>query len=267
MFTFRSFTIIFFICLLGLNLAAIFGCGAKACFFCVNLPWLYAGLVATYLGISVTMAFVPASGYHYPVISCGSTEEKMIAITFDDGPDHLKTPILLDILKKYNTPVSFFLIGKKIGGNESLLKRIDDEGHIVGIHSWSHSTWFDFFTPAVIKRELIMTTEAVIRALGKTPLLFRPPYGVINPMLARALRSLPHTVIVWSIRSLDTIPDDPGRILDKMMEKIHPGAVILLHDHSAFTAGNLERLIVKIREAGYRIVPLDELLRIKAYAD
>ncbi len=267
MFTFRRFTILFFICLLVLNLASMFGCGTEACFFCVNLPWFYAGLLAAYLGISVAMAFFLSSGYHYPVISRGKTDELNVAITFDDGPDALKTPVVLDILNKHNIPATFFLIGNKIPGNEALVKRITDEGHIVGIHSWSHSNWFDFFAPAAMKRELIRTTETVIAASARIPLLFRPPYGVINPMLARALRSLPLTVVGWSVRSLDTVIRDPARVTDRICRKIRPGSVILLHDHTDFTTDHLERLTGQIRDAGYQIVPLDVLLNIKAYAD
>jgi peptidoglycan-N-acetylglucosamine deacetylase len=267
MFTFRRFTLLFFVCLLGLNLVSLLGCDTAGDFICANLPWFYLGLALSYIGISVAMAFLPQSGFHYPVICCGDKGDKKIAITFDDGPHPEKTPLLLNHLKRQNVPAAFFLIGKKIEGNEELLRRIDREGHILGIHSWSHSNWFDFFTPAVMKRELASNAKAVAKSTGKTPLLFRPPYGVVNPMLARALKQLPLTVIGWSIRSMDAVANDHQKVMERILKGLHPGGIILLHDHSGFTSEMIEILIEKTREAGYRIVSLDELTEIKAYAD
>jgi peptidoglycan-N-acetylglucosamine deacetylase len=266
MFTFRRLTILFFLFLLGFNLVSIFGCGPEGTFFCVNLPWFYTGLFITYLGISVSMAFLPCSGFHYPVICRGATDKMELSITFDDGPDAVGTPALLDILKKHGTPATFFLIGKKIAGNEELLRRIHAEGHLCGTHSWNHSYGFDFFPPLKMRRDLVLCSDKIHEITGRRPLMFRPPYGVVNPMLAKALRKLPWQVVCWSIRPYDTVRKDGQHVLKRILAALRPGAVILLHDHSVFTASCMEDLIGGIEKAGYRIVPLDELLKIRAYA-
>jgi peptidoglycan/xylan/chitin deacetylase (PgdA/CDA1 family) len=267
MFTFRRLTIIFFLFLLGFNLVSLFGCGLGETFFCMNLPWFYAGLLIAYFGISVAMAFLPCSGFHMPVICRGETDRKVLAITFDDGPDPQKTPVLLDLLKKHKVPATFFLIGRNIQGNEELVKRMHAEGHLTGTHSWSHSYWFDFFPSLVMRRELVRNREAIKKVTGRSPLMFRPPYGVVNPMLAGALRKLPLDVIGWSIRSYDTIQRDPQRVMKRVLSSLMSGAIILLHDKSLFTTSVLEELITRIAAEGYRIIPLDELLKIKAYED
>jgi peptidoglycan-N-acetylglucosamine deacetylase len=267
MFTFRRLTLLFFLFLLGFNLVGLFGCGLGETFFCVNLPWFYAGLLTAYFGISVSMAFLPCSGFHMDVICRGETDRKVVAITFDDGPDPQKTPALLDVLKKHRVPATFFLIGRNIEGNEDLVKRMHAEGHLTGTHSWSHSYWFDFFPSPAMRRELARNRDVIKTVTDRSPLMFRPPYGVVNPMLAGALRKLPWHVIGWSIRSYDTLQKDTLRVMKRILGSLNPGAIILLHDKSIFTSAVLEELITQITDKGYRIIPLDELLKIKAYED
>jgi peptidoglycan/xylan/chitin deacetylase (PgdA/CDA1 family) len=267
MLTFRRFTLVFFMLLLALNLYSIFGCGPSETFLCASMPWFYAGLIILYFGISVTFAFLPCSGFHYPALCRGNAAEKVVSLTFDDGPDEAFTPAILDILKKHGVPAAFFLSGKNIEPNGELVRRIHSEGHLAGTHSWGHSAWFDFFTAAMMKRELIRSTDIIKAITGRTPLMFRPPYGVINPMLARALRSLPLQVVCWSIRSFDISLKDPDRVLRRILARLRPGAVILLHDHSDFSSTRLEVMILKIREQGYQFVSLEQNLNIQAYAD
>jgi peptidoglycan/xylan/chitin deacetylase (PgdA/CDA1 family) len=267
MLTFRRLTFLFFLFLLAMNLYSIFGCGTTENFICANLPWLYLGLIMSYFAVSITFAFLPCTGFHYPVLCFGDNKENAVAITFDDGPDGTNTARILDVLNKHEVPAAFFLIGKNVAGNEGLIRRICTEGHLAGTHSWSHSHWFDFFTPEMMRSELVRTAEAVKAVNGKSPMMFRPPYGVINPMLARALRDLPWNVIGWSIRSFDTMKTAPDSILQRILKKMHPGAIILLHDHSAFSRSHLESMILAIRKQGYSIVPLDQLLKIETYAE
>jgi peptidoglycan/xylan/chitin deacetylase (PgdA/CDA1 family) len=265
MLTFRRFTLVFFMLLLAMNLYSIFGCGVSETFLCSNMPLFYAVLISAYIGTSVIFAFLPCSGFHHPVLCRGKTNEKIIAVTFDDGPHAAHTPAILDILKKHQVPAAFFLTGKNVPGNEELVRRICSEGHLAGTHSWSHSRWFDFFTPAMMKREFIRSAETVKAVTGRSPLMFRPPYGVVNPMVARALRNMRLTVVCWSIRSFDTTMKDPDRILRRILSQVQPGSVILLHDHSAFSSSHLETMILKIREQGYQFASLEQILKIQAY--
>lgn len=265
MITFRRMLLLFLMLLLGLNLAAIFVCGSNTCFFCDQLPWFYVSLFLIFFGLSFLMAFSLRSGYHYPVICRGNSTEKSLSLTFDDGPDPVYTPVVLDVLKKHEVTATFFLIGSKLKGNEEQVKRMQEEGHLLGAHSWSHAYCFDFFPGRKIKKEFLRSNDLLREITGKTPLWFRPPYGVINPMVVKGLKNVYPHVIGWSLRSLDTVKKNPGKVLDKLVKNLHPGAIILLHDRTNFTQNHLETLITDIQRNGYQIVPLDQLLNIPAY--
>ena len=139
------------------------------------------------------------------------------------------------------------------------------EGHIIGTHSYSHSDWFDLFSPSRMRKELEKSTQAVFEATGKKPLLFRPPYGVINPMLKRALQGTGFHVIGFSNRAWDTTSRKKEIILARIMKNLKPGDVILLHDTVPENLEVIKKLAEQMQQAGYRIVPLDQLLNIPAY--
>jgi peptidoglycan-N-acetylglucosamine deacetylase len=265
MLTFRRLTTVFFLCLLALNVISIFFCGAERNFICNHMAAFYFGILFLYFGTGFLMAFFPRSGFHHPVVTRGKQPGKLIALTFDDGPDPLHTPAILDILRKHSVPAAFFCTGKRVEHHRSLLQRIDAEGHIAGNHSWNHSPWFDFYLPRYMKRDMLRTNQLITSLTGKKPALFRPPYGVINPMLSKALRETGMTAVTWSIRSFDTLRKDPSRTVERIIGKLEPGAVILLHDHSSFNPEYLEKLILRIRDLDYTIIALDTLLELKAY--
>ncbi|MBL7137694.1 MAG: polysaccharide deacetylase family protein [Bacteroidales bacterium] len=268
MFTFRKLTILFFILLFALNVIHFLGCKLEwfSGHLCSQTYVYMVVLFGLYIGISITMAFFISSNYHHKAICKGVTTEKLCALTFDDGPDPENTPAILRILNRERIPATFFVIGAKLNGNESILREMDAEGHLVGNHSWSHSIWFDFLPARRIRRELTRTAKAVSEITGKSPLLFRPPYGVINPMLSNALRSLAYHVIGWNIRSYDTVHRDPEKTVTKILRKLSPGSIILLHDHLADSPKLLERVIDQLRLHGYQIVPITQLTHIEAYA-
>jgi peptidoglycan-N-acetylglucosamine deacetylase len=257
MLTFRNTTLVFFILLFTLNIFGIFG-------FPVHF-YYYIILVALYLGLSVSMSFFIASGYHMKALCKAKTKDKIISLTFDDGPDDQLTPGLLDELKNLGIPATFFCIGRKIRGNEGLLKRMQSEGHLIGTHSFSHSNWFDLFTPRNMRRELEESSAMVFEATGRKPLLFRPPYGVINPMLKRALHGSGLHVIGFSNRAWDTSSRKSDIILSRIMKNLNPGDIILLHDTVPGCAEVIKNMAEQMKQKGYRIVSLDQLLNIPAY--
>ncbi len=257
MLTFRNTNIVFFILLFTLNFLGIFG-------FPVHY-YHYILLVAFYLALSVSMSFFIRSGYHMKALCRAVTEEKIVSITFDDGPDGEVTPKILDQLREIGIPATFFCIGHKIRGNETLLERMYSEGHLIGTHSYSHSNWFDFFSPANMRKELERSSQAIFIATGKRPLLFRPPYGVINPMLKRSLRGSGFHVIGFSNRAWDTSSRKKEIILARIMKNLKPGDIILLHDTIPENIEVIKTLTEQITHAGYRIVSLDNLLNILAY--
>ena len=123
---FRRLTLIFFILLLGLNVAGIAGCNAF--FICRYILLFYLALILIYLGISVTFAFFPCTCFHHPVVCKGKQTGNKVAITFDDGPDPQNTPVILDVLKKNGVSATFFCIGSRIEGNEAIVEAIREQG-------------------------------------------------------------------------------------------------------------------------------------------
>jgi peptidoglycan/xylan/chitin deacetylase (PgdA/CDA1 family) len=257
MLTFRNTTVVFFVFLLTLNILQFSG-------FPVHI-YYYVLLISSYLLFSVSMSFFIRSGFHMKAFCNASTEEKIVSLTFDDGPDTQLTPALLDQLQDLGISATFFCIGRKVNENKSLLKRMYLEGHLVGTHSYSHSDWFDFFSSSHMQRELERCSQLVFEATGKKPLLFRPPYGVINPMLKRALDRLGFHVIGFSRRAWDTTSRNKEVILDRIIKKLKPGDIILLHDTVPETIDIIKGMAEYLKQADYRIVPLDKLLNISAY--
>lgn len=192
--------------------------------------------------------------------------EKIVALTFDDGPDELMTPRVLDVLKKHAVHATFFLVGKKISGNKELVRRMIEEGHLVANHTFSHKNRFPLASSENVDKELSECDEAILGVTGKRPLLFRPPFGVTNPIIAKAVLRKGYKTIGWSIRSFDTV-ENKGRdaVCNRIVKNLHPGAVILLHDRCKDADVLLSILIAEIQECGYTIVPLDKMLKINAY--
>jgi peptidoglycan/xylan/chitin deacetylase (PgdA/CDA1 family) len=193
------------------------------------------------------------------------TDKKTIALTFDDGPHPEKTPAILDVLQKHNVKAVFFCIGTNIAGNEELIKRIHNEGHVIGNHTFIHSTWYDLLPAYKMKEDLLQTEELIYGIIGKRVRLFRPPYGVTNPMLAKAVKSMRYKVMGWSIRSLDTVKKDRHKVVNKIIRLIKPGAIILLHDRCIDSELVVNDVIEHAVLQGYTIERADLLLNLESY--
>jgi len=205
--------------------------------------------------------------YNYHVNAyCNNLLEtkKKIALTFDDGPNE-NTVDILGILKKHKAKATFFCIGKNIEKHPEILKKIYDEGHIVANHSYSHSHVFDFYRKNRVIQELKDTDALIEKVTGKTPQFFRPPYGVTNPSIRRAVSVTKHKVIGWNIRSMDGISKNTGAIFNRILKRISPGSVVLLHDTRPQTAMVLEQLLQTLAEKNYEVVSIEQLLNLKAY--
>lgn len=197
----------------------------------------------------------------------GDGNRKAIAITFDDGPMKDFTPRLLDLLQREKVPAAFFLIGKNIVGNESLVKRMVDDGHIIGNHSYSHTYWFSLNSSINMLSDLKKCDEEILRVTGKYTKLFRPPYGVINPMVKGAIEKGNYKCIGWSIRTYDTNVKSAELLLQKALKNLSNGDIILFHDCGKFTIGILSDFIKEVRARGFEIIGVDELLGIDSYTD
>lgn len=235
-------------------------------FFLSPIPfYLFAIPILIFIAFVVHGAARIDSNFFVKAICRGTTEDKIIALTFDDGPDPINTPLLLDFLKENEMLATFFCIGKKIEGNESLLKRIDRAGHLIGNHSFSHSKFFDFFLSKKIQAELSLTQLKIQNSIAKKVRFFRPPYGVTNPHISDAVQKGNYQVIGWNIRTMDTLIMEEEKILAKIKKQLQPGSILLFHDTKPIALKVLKELLVYLKEEGYRVIRLDDLIGERAY--
>lgn len=190
---------------------------------------------------------------------------RRVALTFDDGPDPQRTPAVLDLLARQGVRATFFVVGARAEAHPELVRRMVAEGHVVGNHSYTHSWRFPLRSHGRTMEELRRTGEVLHRITGRQPRLFRPPFGVTNPTIARAVRRLGLDPVGWSIRSLDTMGQSPERVAARILRRLHPGAVILLHDRCAGSERLVGLLVEGLRSRGLEPVTLPELFDIEAY--
>lgn len=178
-----------------------------------------------------------------------------LALTFDDGPNSLITPQVLDILNRQQVKATFFVVGQNIAGQEALLRRTCQEGHEIGNHSWSHPD-LTKLTPTDAAEQIKLTQKTIASAGIPAPRLLRPPYGAINDMVASHTRM---AVIRWNIDTEDWKMKDSTRIHEKMLGDAKPGGIILLHDTHQTTASALEAAIIGLKPY-YQFVTVSQLL-------
>ena len=228
--------------------------------------FVYILLLLMYSGIVFYGCYFVDSNFFLPVICSATTDQKIIAISFDDGPANEHTAEILQMLKHQGVEAAFFCIGKRISGNEELFKQLIGEGHVIGNHSYSHHTFFDFFSAKKMLADLQMMAVEMEKATGLKPKLFRPPYGVINPNLKKAIINGGYTPVGWSVRSMDTVIKNEKTLLGKISKSLKPGAIFLFHDTSKTTLAVLPAFITWVKKSGYAIVRLDKMLNLKPYA-
>ena len=219
------------------------------------------GAFALIIGLGVAF---PQMSFFGPFICRGDSSRRCVALTFDDGPDARSTPALLDLLHETKMPATFFCIGKKAAAERELTMRISREGHLLGNHTFNHSYATNFFTVTRLQDELVQTQKVIQEAGGTAPQFFRPPVGLSNPRIFRAAAALGLKVVGWSARSLDTKITDPERIVKRILRRLKPGGIILLHDGNippARLVTTVKLLLAKLQERGYAVVRLDELLK------
>ncbi len=215
-------------------------------------------ITIVYIVLMAVGSAVIQKNYYLKAINRGRRDEAKVALTFDDGPDENTTPAILEILEKHKVKAAFFVIGSKIEKNRRVLKLISDKGHLIGNHSWSHSSLFDFFLPRRMADEIDKTGNLIEDVTGEKPEFFRPPFGVTNPFLAKAIKRTGYKVMGWSLRTFDTTKGKEF-ILRKIETKLSNGDIILLHDTKPETVELLEDAISIIKNKGFEIVRADEM--------
>lgn len=198
----------------------------------------------------------------------GDSVQKKIALTFDDGPQDVYTPQILDILKKYHIKATFFLIGKNVEAFPGVAKRIAQEGHCIGNHTYSHPDLI-LKNKEQIRLELKNAEEIIYRATGVRPHLFRPPYGADNHWVSLEAENLGYVIIQWSVSGLNGRKDSQfDKIVRRVITNTQNGSIILLHDGNRLSNRTDRSQIVKalpiiiesLQQKGFQFVTIDELL-------
>ena len=187
------------------------------------------------------------------------TPEKKVAITLDGMWGAKYTPEILKILREHDVNITFFFGGNWLEENPHLVKEIAANGHEVGNHSYTHPHMAKLTSEEIIQ-ELNRTGELIKELTGQKPDLFRPPFGEYNNRLIKTSRQQEYHIVQWSIDSLDWKDVSAQYIVKRVLKKIGPGEIVLMHNNGQNTAQALKQLIPKIKEEGYEIVPLSELI-------
>ncbi|HLJ53568.1 MAG TPA: polysaccharide deacetylase family protein [Chthonomonadaceae bacterium] len=189
----------------------------------------------------------------------GDPYRKEIALTFDDGPHPPFTQRLLALLKQLDVRATFFLVGKKVDQAPGVVDLIAKDGHEVANHTYHHLN-LDAMTEAAAANEIRLGNEAIKRACGRTPAVFRPPGGHHNPHILRAAKSQNVTVILWTDDPADFANPGADVIGSRILEQIGCGANILLHDGVEQTLEMLPDLVARLRRDGYKFVTMSEMI-------
>ncbi len=221
--------------------------------------------------ISTFYAFIPGMisrifGYRVFRKGIGRSE---FALTFDDGPDPYYTPLLLDLLKRYDAKATFFVVGSHAEQNPEIIKRIHDEGHLIGIHNYVHKTnWL--MRPATVKQQIKRTDDIIYSITGVRSTYYRPPWGIVNLFDFSKRRQV--QIVLWSAMFGDWKEKlGAERLTGKLLNKLGPGEVMLLHDCGTTLGADpkapehmlvaLERMLDEAHRRNLRSIRIDEMIR------
>ena len=204
------------------------------------------------------------NGTYKNVIVNGDLSRKTIALTFDDAPDENNTYKLLDILKSHHVKAAFFMIGGTMkDGNVTVVRRAYEEGHLVLNHTFNHPRLSDL-NQSAITYQLSRSAERIEKITGRYPLLIRPPYGSINPLVVDTINAQGMTTVLWSLDSLDWTLKNPDDVVENILSNIRNGDIILMHRNPT-SVGALPKVIEQLTARGYTFLPLEEFLGMRAY--
>ena len=199
----------------------------------------------------------------YNAYYASDTDEKILYLTFDAGYENGNTPAILEALKKHQAPAVFFAVGNFIKDNPDLIKRMITEGHIVGNHTMTHPDMSQISSMESFQKELEGVEELYTSVTGEPMTKFyRPPRGVYSTENLSMAKELGYSTFFWSLAYVDWIQDQqPSReeAFQKLLTRIHPGAIVLLHNTSSTNAEILDELLTKWEEMGYEFHSLKEL--------
>ena len=199
----------------------------------------------------------------YDAVYLGDQTQKVLYLTFDSGYENGSTEKILDVLKKHNVPAAFFLVGNYIQKNGDLVRRMVDEGHIVGNHTMHHYDMSKLSDKDAFAKELQDLEMLFKETTGKDlPKYYRPPQGIYSQENLEMAKELGYKTVFWSLAYVDWKNDaQPTKeyAFSKLLPRTHNGAVVLLHSTSQTNAQILDELLTKWEEEGYRFAPITEL--------
>ncbi|WP_027417417.1 polysaccharide deacetylase family protein [Aneurinibacillus terranovensis] len=193
-----------------------------------------------------------------------NTKDKVIALTFDDGPDPQYTQQILDLLDKYEAKGTFFVIGSKAESNASLIKEMKQKGHEIANHTYHHPN-MRTIKQFTLLREINDTDNTIHAIIGTYPALFRPPGGTYNDKVVEAAKTGNHLVVMWSWTQDTKDWRSPGvqKIVDKVCKNAKPGNIVLFHDSGgdrSQTVKALEIILDKLSKEGYRFATVSQMI-------
>lgn len=208
-------------------------------------------------------------GIHVKQFARGPLQMKVVALTFDDGPDPKYTPAILDILDQFNVKATFFMVGTHVSRNPELAKRVADRGHEIGSHTYTHRNLLGLPRLALL-REVVKNQSVIEKATGRHPTLFRPPRGLYDNGLGSVLEREGLTLVLWSRSSVDWSEPGPEAVVRNVLTKVQNGDVILFHDSGDLvgsTGGSrlstveaLPTIISELKRRGYAFMTITEMM-------
>ncbi|EKN64534.1 polysaccharide deacetylase family protein [Schinkia azotoformans] len=238
------------------------------CFLIIEILFLvFVGLACFPISAHATSYPLQAK-YPEVMIYKAHTTQKVIALSFDDGPDQRFTPLILNILNKYDVKATFFLLGTRVQTYPDVAKRIYNEGHVIGNHTY----WHPQLTKTGVNNmiwEIEKNEKKILSITNVKTNLFRAPYGALNEQLVKQLDVMGYRGAGWSVDSEDWKSLSSVKIKQNILNNIHPGAIILMHSAGHWTQDltgtvlALNELIPYLKEEGYTFVTIPELWSIE----
>lgn len=228
-------------------------------------PWLVAVLVADHV-VLVVAGLLPRCSLLGPNLRRLDRTGAAIALTFDDGPDPVATPRILELLEAAGVRATFFPVGRRVARHPELVREIVQRGHRLGNHTASHPNWFAFLSAAALRREISAAQRILFELGGVPPRWFRAPAGIRSPWLEPVLAGFGLELVSWTRRGYDTVSGDPEAVARRLLADLAPGDILLLHDGgSARTPEGgpvvlpvLEQVLAELARRNLRSIALPE---------
>ena len=222
---------------------------------------IFGWLLLTVMGsFNISLNYFLKAAHH-----SHTTQLNAISLTFDDGPHPEYTPKVLELLKEYNSKASFFLIGKNAEKYPELVQQIIEEGHVIGSHSYAHTNNYGFLSRNEVTKDVMKSQKVLFDITKKRVQYFRPPFGVTNPNIARAVKNLSLKTFGWSVRSYDTVAKTPEKVFKKVTADLKNGDIVLLHDTSKLSVEVLEKVLQHLKTKNIKSVTLSTLFNTDSY--